>query len=161
DPYEGRGAGYPGEEKAAAYIASEFGRIGLRPEGEMSGPDRSFSLRFPFHPRGPELPEQVLTSRNVVGFLEGDDEKLRHDIVVLGAHHDGQGRSGQADADRYPAKDGPKDDDIWNSADDNASSVAALIEVARSIATGSAPHHRSLMFVTFGAEEHALNGSVK
>lgn len=160
DLYEGRGAGYVGEDKAAAYIESQFRGIGLRPAGDSTPSGRSFRQRFQFHPRGPELPGQVLTSRNVLGFLEGEDEALRKDIIVLGAHHDGQGRAGQADADRLPSADGTSDDLVWNSADDNASSVAALIEVARAIGRGGDPHRRSLMFATFGAEEHALNGSV-
>src|SRR5262245_30277704 len=160
DLYEGRGAGYVGEDKAAAYIESQFRRIGLRPAGDSTPSGRSFRQRFQFHPRGPELPGQVLTSRNVLGFLEGEDEALRKDIIVLGAHHDGQGRAGQADADRLPSADGTSDDLVWNSADDNASSVAALIEVARAIGRGGDPHRRSLMFATFGADEHALNGSV-
>ena len=160
DAYEGRGAGYPGEERAADYVESRFREIGLRPAGDSSPAGPSFQQRFPFAPRAPEVPGQILTSRNVVGLLEGDDAARRGEIVVLGAHHDGQGLAGQADTDRYPAKDGPADDTVWNSADDNASSVAALIEVARSIARDGLPHHRTLLFVTFGAEEHALNGSV-
>ncbi|HEV8702068.1 MAG TPA: M28 family peptidase [Candidatus Polarisedimenticolia bacterium] len=161
DVYEGRGAGYPGEEKAAAYIEAQFMEIGLVPAGDSAPDGRSFLQKFPFPPRGPEVPGQILTSRNVVGLLDGDDASRRDEIVVLGAHHDGQGLAGQADTDRYPAKDGPADDAIWNSADDNASSVAALIEVARSIARDRLRHHRTLLFVTFGAEEHALNGSVR
>jgi aminopeptidase N len=161
DPYEGRGAGYAGEDRAAAYIEAQFRTIGLRPAGDRSAPGRSYRQEFQFQPHAPELPGQVLTSRNVAGFLEGDDRTLRREIVVLGAHHDGQGLAGQADADRYPAADGSTDDTIWNSADDNASSVAVLIEVARSIVRDRVPHRRSIVFVTFGAEEHALNGSVR
>lgn len=160
DAYEGRGAGYPGEERAADYVESRFREIGLRPAGDSSPSGTSFQQTFPFPPRAPEVPGQILTSRNVVGLLEGDDTARREEVVVLGAHHDGQGLAGQADTDRYPAKDGPADDTVWNSADDNASSVAALIEIARSIARDRVPHHRTLLFVTFGAEEHALNGSV-
>ena len=161
DPYEGRGAGYAGEDRAAAYIEAQFRSIGLRSAGDASSSGRSYRQVFQFQPRAPELPGQVLTSRNVVGFLQGDDRTLRREIVVLGAHHDGQGLADQADADRYPAADGSTNDTIWNSADDNASSVAVLIEVARSIVRDGAPHHRSIVFVTFGAEEHALNGSVR
>jgi len=161
DAFEGRGAGYPGEEKTAAYIEAQFQRIGLRPAGDPSPEGRTFLQQFRFPPRGPDVPGQILTSRNVVGLLEGDDPSRRDEIVVLGAHHDGQGLDGQADTDRQPAQGGPADDIIWNSADDNASSVAALIEVARSMTQGGLPHHRTILFVTFGAEEHALNGSVR
>jgi len=158
DPYEGRGAGYAGEDRAAAYIEAQFRAIGLRPAGDATASGRGYRQEFPFQPHAPELPGQVLTSRNVVGYLPGDDRELREEIVVLGAHHDGQGRAGQADADRRPAEDGSSADTIWNSADDNASSVAVLIEVARSIVASRVAHRRSIVFVTFGAEEHALNG---
>src|SRR5215470_8252692 len=148
DAYEGRGAGYAGEDRAAAYIEAQFRDIGLRPAGDSSPTGPTYREEFPFQPHAPELPGQVLTSRNVVGFLPGDDRDLRREIVVLGAHHDGQGRAGQADADRYPAEDGSTSDTIWNSADDNASSVAVLIEVARSIVRSRVAHRRSIVFVT-------------
>lgn len=165
DAFEGRGAGYPGEARAADYIAGRFREIGLRPV--VRGVDGTDGLiqTFRFHPRGPERPGQTLESRNVIGFLEGADPALRDEIVVLGAHHDGQGRDGQADTDRYPppepaAASGPTPppDLIWNSADDNASSVAVLIEVARLVAgqgadgAGPPPSRRSILFVTFGAD---------
>ena len=85
DAYEGRGAGYAGEERAAGYIEAQFKTIGLRPAGDASPSGHSFRQRFQFHPRGPELPGQILTSRNVLAFLEGDDPELRREIVVLGA----------------------------------------------------------------------------
>src|SRR5262249_50970002 len=121
DAYEGRGAGYAGEGRAALYIEAQFRGIGLLPAGDDGPAGRSYRQAFTFPPRGPELPGQWLTSQNVVGWLPGDDAALRDDIVVLGAHHDGQGRAGQAETDRYPAEDGSTRDDIWNSADDDAS----------------------------------------
>ncbi len=85
DAYEGRGAGYAGEDRAASYIEAQFRTIGLHPAGDASSSGRSYRQEFQFHPHAPELPGQVLASRNVVGFLEGDDRRLRREIVVLGA----------------------------------------------------------------------------
>src|SRR5437867_12209528 len=73
DPYEGRGAGYAGEDRAAAYIEAQFRAIGLRPAGDAASPGRSYRAEVTFPPHAPDMPGQVLTSRNVVGSLEGGD----------------------------------------------------------------------------------------
>lgn len=148
DAYGGRGAGYAGEAQAAAYIADRFREMGLAAELQS----------FSFHPRDPEQAGQVLTSQNVLALLPSTDDGDGEEIVVVGAHYDGQGQRGEADPGRYPATDGSDDDGIWNSADDNASSIAALLEVARVL--GGEERRRSLLFIAFGAEEHALNGSI-
>src|SRR5260370_42128965 len=70
---EGRGAGYPGEKKAADFIAAEFKRMRLQPAGDGSGKHRSYLQEFKFHPRHPVIPWEILTSRNVLGFIEGSD----------------------------------------------------------------------------------------
>lgn len=159
DSYEGRGAGYPGGKKAAEYIARQFQEIkGLLPYGDSVKGTRSYFQEFRFQPQESPKPWEILSSRNVVAFLGGADDKLKEQVVVVGAHFDGQGRLGQANPDRlFPDAPGSKDD-IWNSADDNASSVAVLIELARSFA--SLKPRRSILFIAFSAEEYGLNGSV-
>jgi hypothetical protein len=150
DGLEGRGAGYPGEERAAAYIAGRFRAAGLETTIQT----------FSFMPRGPEAGRDTMTSRDVLGLLEGADTAVADEVIVLGAHHDGQGRTGQADPGRLPASQpGRQGDAIWNSADDNASSVAAVIEIASALAKPERRPRRSVLFVTFGAEEHSLEGS--
>ena len=156
DKYEGRGAGYPGERRAAEYIAAEFKRIGLVPAGDS----RAYFQEFTFYPSNPVKPWEVFTSRNVIGRIDGADPTLRQEIVVIGAHYDGQGRTGQADPSRFPAATGTPDDAIWNSANDNAASVAALIEVARAIKQSGVAPKRSVLFIAFGAEEHGMAGSM-
>lgn len=150
DSYEGRGAGYPGERRACDYIARELAAAGEGGEG--------FVRTFEIAPYAPAEPFGTLTSCDVAAWLEGSDSAARQEIVVVGAHHDGQGMAGQADGGRLPAEDGSTSDTIWNSADDNATSVAVLLEVARVLANGPRPR-RSILFLTFGAEEHAFNGS--
>ena len=155
DKYEGRGAGYPGEQKAADYIAAEFKQIGLVP----AGGSRGYFQEFRFHPTRPEKPWQLLESRNVVGRIDGSDAALKSEIVVIGAHYDGQGKTGQADPSRVPAPDGGADQ-IWNSANDNAASVAALLEIAGAMKRSPIAPKRTVLFVAFGAEEHGMSGSI-
>jgi hypothetical protein len=159
DKYEGRGAGYPGERRAADYIAGEFKKIGLSPAGDAG----SYFQEFTFHVTHPVKPWEVLSSRNVMGRIPGSDPALRGEVVVIGAHFDGQGRTGQADPIRaLPASAAvaSSGDEIWNSANDNAASVAALLEIARALKYRAAPLKRSVLFIAFGAEEHGMIGSI-
>jgi len=89
---------------------------------------------------------EVITSRNVAGILPG----TRHpaETVIYSAHWDHLG-VGQPDA---------KGDRIYNGALDNASGVAALLELARAYATGPKPD-RSVLFLAVTAEEKGLLGS--
>lgn len=161
DKYEGRGAGYSGERKAAEYIADEFKRIGLSPVGDTVRGRRSYFQEFKFHPYHPVVAWEMLTSRNVLGFIEGTDPTLKNETVVVGAHYDGQGRAGQADPTRRPPSGpGAAQDEIWNSANDNAASIAAILEIARAIKRGKVTTRRSILFIAFGAEEHGMTGSI-
>ena len=56
DNYEGRGAGYPGELKAARYIAADFKRLGLKPVGDSTRGRRGYFQEFKFQPRHPLVP---------------------------------------------------------------------------------------------------------
>ena len=156
DKYEGRGAGYPGERRAADYIAAEFTKAGLSAAGDSGG----YFQEFTFHAFHPVKPWEILTSRNVIGRIDGSDPGLRREIVVIGAHYDGQGRSGQADPFRVMPPGGGAGDDIWNSANDNAASVAAVIEIARALKHSAVPPKRTVLFIAFGAEEHGMTGSI-
>ena len=155
DKLEGRGGGYKGEKLAADLIAAEFKRIGLEP---VIG--KSYFQEFRFQPYHPTKPWEVLNSRNVLGLLEGSDSVLKNEVVVLGAHYDGQGRTGQADPTRQTPASGSPADEIWNSANDNASSVAAVIEIARALKQSPQQPKRSILFALFGAEEHGMTGSI-
>src|SRR5215204_5138961 len=153
DKLQGRGGGYQGEKRAAEHIAAEFKRIGLKPGGT-----KAYFQEFRFHPYHPTKPWELMTSRNVLGVIEGSDPALKNEVVVIGAHYDGQGRTGQADPTRQtPPNNVDSKDDIWNSANDNAAGVAAIIEIARAL-KDSKPK-RTLLFAAFGAEEHGMTGS--
>ena len=156
DKYEGRNAGLAGERRAGDYIAAEFKRIGLAPAGDGG----RYFQEFSFHVMHPVKPWETLPSRNVLGRIEGSDPALRQEVVVIGAHYDGQGRTGQADPFRIPAAAGQPADEIWNSANDNAVSVAAIIEIANAIRRSGVAPRRTLLFIAFGAEEHGMTGSI-
>jgi hypothetical protein len=161
DKLEGRGAGYKGERKAAEYIAGEFKRIGLQPAGDSAGSRRSYFQEFKFLPYHPVKAWEIMTSRNVLGLIEGTDPALKNEIIVIGAHYDGQGRTGQADPTRQQTTDpNAAKDEIWNSANDNATSIAAILEIARAIKQGKIETKRSILFIAFGAEEHGMSGSI-
>ncbi len=157
DRYEGRNAGYPGERRAAQYIAGRFRELGLRPMGDRLSGGKSFLQGFEFVPRRPPSPTKSMKSTNVLALLEGSDPKLKSEFVLVGAHHDGQGMEGQADPGRDLAGGDPSDR-IWNSADDNASSVAVVLEIACVLSKNRRAVRRSILFATFGAEEHGLDG---
>ena len=96
--------------------------------------------------------ERVETEvKNVVAVLEGEGP-LAEEVLVIGAHYDHVGRreqgSGEADQDL-----------INNGADDNASGVAAMIEVARTMAQRPQKPRRTVVFIAFAAEERGLLGS--
>jgi hypothetical protein len=96
-----------------------------------------------------DLTPKRSTTRNVVGSL-GDPRAA--EVVVIGAHYDhlGLGASGSLD----PKPEGK----IHHGADDNASGVAGLLDLARRFAAQPAPK-RTLLFVAFGAEELGTLGS--
>lgn len=81
-------------------------------------------------------------THNVAGWVPGTEPALAEEWIVVGAHHDHIGESRGR---------------IHNGADDNASGVAVLLEVASRIA--AAPLPRPVCFVTFSGEEIGLLGS--
>jgi len=88
--------------------------------------------------------ERLIASRNVVGTLAGTDPALRTEAVVIGAHVDHLGTSGKA---------------VYPGADDNASGVAALLEIARAFADSKARPKRTLVFAFWTGEEEGKLGS--
>lgn len=89
-------------------------------------------------------------TRNVLGQVAAPGA---FEWIVVGAHHDHLGTSGQGSLD--PAPDGK----VHLGADDNASGTAALLELARRLAPLAGELRRSLLFASFGAEEVGLLGS--
>jgi hypothetical protein len=82
--------------------------------------------------------------RNVVALLEGSDPKLRSQAILVTAHHDHMGMS---------------NGHIYNGADDNASGVAGLLEIAKAFVRGNLHPKRSVLFVAYDGEERIFLGS--
>jgi hypothetical protein len=146
DALEGRLAGSAGERCAGEYVAAEFRRLGLEPAGDSGTYFQSLPLASATNPHAAGG-----TGRNVVALLRGGDPALRGEAVVVGAHYDHLGRGG-----RFSMARG--DTSVHNGADDNASGVAALLEIARRLAAGPRPA-RSVVFIAFSGEEMGLLGS--
>ena len=122
-----------GARKAAAYLIDEFRRLKLEP---LFGDQ--------FVQEIPATEPARLQGRNVASMLRSNDPALRDEWVIVSAHYDHLGvRAGKL----YPG------------ADDNASGVAMMLEVARVLAGGDRPPRRSLMFIGFDLEEKGLFGS--
>ena len=87
-------------------------------------------------------------SQNVAGILRGSDSKRRDEFVVVSAHLDHLGVGGAVNGDT-----------IYNGAMDNASGIAAILEVAASLHEASAKPARSILFVAVTGEEKGELGS--
>src|SRR5258706_6570176 len=90
-------------------------------------------------------------SFNVIGTLPGSDPKLKNEAIVIGAHYDHLGLGGEGSGS-LSARTG-----IHHGADDNASGVAGLIELARMLS--SQKLKRTVVFIAFSGEEEGLIGS--
>lgn len=93
------------------------------------------------------------TTANVVALLPGTDAALRTEYIIVGAHYDHLGRGGEDSL--APMQTG----EIHNGADDNASGVAGLLELAQALAAERHRLKRSILFVAFSGEEEGLLGS--
>lgn len=145
DSFQGRGTGTPGEKAASDYIISQFEALGLDPKGD----EGTFKQRFPFK-QGIHGQGEAGTSVNVVGFLDNGAATT----IILGAHYDHLGMDGQNSS--LAADPGNM---IHNGADDNASGVAGVIELARYFSENNRKEKNNYLFVCFSGEELGLLGS--
>lgn len=129
DDMEGRAAGTPGGERARAFLISRFEDLGLEPP--PTGRLQAFTR---------EGRRGSVSGVNVLGMVRGTERPDRW--IVVTAHYDHEGiRNGQ----------------VYNGADDNASGVATMLELARRL-PDERPRH-SVLFIAFDAEERGLQGA--
>src|SRR5712692_4229502 len=91
-------------------------------------------------------------SFNVIGILPGSDPKLKNETIVIGAHYDHLGLGGEGSL-------APREGEIQHGADDNASGVAGVLELARIFSSQHPRPKRTLVFIAFSGEEEGLLGS--
>ncbi|MEW5982226.1 MAG: M20/M25/M40 family metallo-hydrolase [Acidobacteriota bacterium] len=140
----GRGLGSAGLLKAAAYIADRFKAAGLAPCGDGG----SYYQRFTVEKGEDQQPHEVA---NILGCLPGTREDWREQSAVLSAHYDHLGLG-------WPDVHTGDEGKVHPGADDNASGVAVLLELARVMSTGGRPP-RTVVFAAFTGEEAGLRGS--
>ena len=93
-------------------------------------------------------------TNNIIGMIEGSDPVLKNEVIVVGAHMDHLG-----DGMKYGSLHDSHEPAIHNGADDNASGVAGILEMAQYYSDKKKSLKRSIIFMTFSAEEAGLIGS--
>ena len=156
DELQGREAGFHGSRVTSVYIVSLLQWMGVSPLADSYfqpfdayRKERQKKGRLEVHPDSiAKLKQEVhqkLTMRNVLGMIPGKNTK---EYVIVGAHFDHLGID--------PVLDG---DQIYNGADDNASGVSAVLQIARAfLASGQQPE-RNVIVAFWDGEEKGLLGS--
>lgn len=144
EEFKGRELGSKELDRAAEYIAENFQQAGLTPGGD-NGSYYQVWQQDVGEPKG-EIP-----LRNVIGILPGSDPQLASESLIIGAHYDHLGLG-------WPEVRAGNQGKIHYGADDNASGVAVMMELARLAAKQWQPA-RSIIFVAFTGEEASLLGS--
>ena len=145
DSLEGRRAGTPGSAAAAELIAGwlmESGVVPFRGSSYFQIFDAEQLSELGVSRRMP----QGVGVRNILGMIEGENPE---EFVFVGAHYDHIGLF----------SDWPGDVKIFNGADDNASGVAGVLQIARAFAASGGKPQRTVVFALWDAEEMGLVGS--
>lgn len=101
-----------------------------------------------------DVARHEIAAANVIGILEGSDPKWKDEAIVIGAHYDHLGHGGEGSGSLAP-----RSGEIHHGADDNASGVAGMLELARIFAAQQPRPKRTLVFMAFSGEEEGLLGS--
>jgi len=151
DKLEGRETGTKGEKEAAKYIAKRFEDLGLEPKGT-----KEYFQDFTFKPKSDPHQEvkystvntdSTVTGSNILGYINNNAERT----IIIGAHYDhlGYGIEGSL----YKGKEKA----IHNGADDNASGVAVMLNLASKLKKTNKGNN--YLFMAFSGEEMGLLGS--
>lgn len=154
DLLEGREAGSRGGKIAALYITSLLKQVGIAPLGkEYLQPFQALrgehQKRWQIHPDSiaalDAQPHSALNMNNVLGMIPG---KNADQYVIIGAHFDHLGINPELSGDS-----------IYNGADDNASGVSAVLQIAQAFVQSGQQPERSVIFAFWDGEEIGLLGS--
>ncbi len=140
----GRAPGSIGIEKAADFIVTNFKAAGLLPGADDSTYFQSWN----------EVVDSLgnkSTVKNIIGIIPGTNPNLKDESVVISAHYDHLGLG-------WPAVNKGNEGKIHYGADDNASGVSVLLELAHTHGKSLKPQ-RTIVFIAFSSEEAGLIGS--
>jgi len=101
-----------------------------------------------------DIIQTTVPTRNVIMVIPGSDKLLKDEYVVIGAHFDHLGMGGPGSGSRVPDTLG-----VHHGADDNASGVAIVLELAQKFASAPKNNKRSILVIAFSGEELGLLGS--
>ena len=135
DAFEGREGGSRGGRAAGAYIVAALERLAVEPAGDNGTFFQNFG-----------------GMRNILALVPGADPAVAKELVVIGAHYDHVGYGNASNSN------GPTGY-IHNGADDNASGVAGLLEIAEAIGHLPGRPRRSILIAFWDGEEKGLLGS--
>jgi hypothetical protein len=149
DELEGRDTGSKGEAMAADYVVKRLTKMGATPKGEGG----TWFQTFTFTPKKPkhaaeDYEAKEFTGKNVIGYIDHGAVTT----VVLGAHFDHLGYGGKNSGSRFSGEG-----EIHNGADDNASGVSMMLELAKNLVKG--PTNNNYLIIAFSGEEKGLWGS--
>ena len=140
--YEGRKAGSEGEKMAAEYVEATLRECGVDVLSPRGGD--IFGVK--------QENGDTLTSRNVIGFVQGYDPELRDRYIVVCARLDNMGT-------QTMSVDGQPYEKIFYGANGNASGLSMLLELAEKVQTTSPIFRRSILFIACGSSGEAFAGS--
>jgi len=148
DILAGRAAGSPFADEAAAYLAARMRQLSLKPMGDEGTYLQKFPIIVAGHGHMNDAPQ--LHTSNVLGYL---DNKAKQTIMI-GAHYDHLGFGGSGSGSLHVG-----DPEPHNGADDNASGVAMIFDLADRLKQKGANRKYNYLFVGWSAEEMGLIGS--
>ncbi|MEM6517483.1 MAG: M28 family peptidase [Bacteroidota bacterium] len=145
DELKGRDTNTEGIDKAAIFIEQKFKDFGVSPYFDSYRDHFEFEITS----RDSTSPQASITKKgyNLIGYIEGNDEVLKNEFIIIGAHYDHIGFI-----------DAVENDSIANGANDNAAGSSAVISLARYYSKRKT-NKRSILFCLFSAEELGLKGS--
>ncbi len=153
DSLGGRETGSEGDSLAAEYIRQElasYGFIPLTGDGFQRFP---WSANAGMDSAGGMIMETG-RSRNVVMMLPGEDDSLKNEYIIIGAHFDHLGIGGKGSSSMKQDTIG-----VHPGADDNASGIGMMLEIAEKFALTKGSHPRTIICIAFSGEEKGLLGS--
>ena len=151
DKLEGRKTGTEGEKAAAEYISKRFKDLGLEPKG-TDGYFQTFTFKPKTDPHSEVKyttinSDSTITGTNIIGYIDNGAPKT----IIIGAHYDHLGYGGENSLYRGEEKA------IHNGADDNASGVAIMLNLASKLKNTNKGNN--YLFMSFSGEEMGLLGS--